>query len=159
MLLPLHTKSKSINFIDSPKLWMRNFFTYLKKNHPRIYLSIKNSFSLLKYFLSLLATILVSYQFGAFVLNEISEPDNIIYKEPITYNIVSLIFGFALLYLIAISFVIIYCLIYYAKWFIFYYLFEKIKDFYFGVLDIFIALRLYKNYKDELDKSNLDPDV
>ena len=168
MLLPLHAKSKSIKFIDSPKLWMGNFFTYLKKNHFALYLSIKNSFSVLKYFLTLLATTLLSYRIGAFVVNESinlsnpsnpSNPSNVVNANSILYYVISINLGLALLILLTISVVFTYFLIYYAKWFVFYYLFEKIKDFYFGILNFIIALRLYKNYKDELEKSDSDYDV
>jgi hypothetical protein len=35
--LPLHNKSKSISFINSPKLWFQNFLSYLETNHKSLY--------------------------------------------------------------------------------------------------------------------------
>ena len=60
----LLTHTKSIRFINSPKLWFNNFMNWLKQNHLNLYNSIVNLFYYIIYFISFLIFIIMLYLVG-----------------------------------------------------------------------------------------------
>jgi hypothetical protein len=41
-ILPLHNNSKTLCFMNSPKIWTKNFISYLKESHTELYVTITN---------------------------------------------------------------------------------------------------------------------
>ena len=153
ILLPTYTKSKSksISFINSPKLWFSNFMNWLKQNHFKLYIFVVNIFYFIKYFLTFLFFNLLSFQVGYFIICTIKNSDNI--KEiknngGIQLCIMSLSFGFTLLLLLFMVYIIMRFLI-----------FELLKNAYLNILDFITVLQLYNSYKNKLDISNPDCNV
>jgi hypothetical protein len=112
MMLPSHTKSKSIYFLNSPKQWTRNFLCYLEKNHPKLYTSVNQLFCAVKIILTVLFVLITSYYFGHFILDYAQRNipvDNVKYMKQgtIKYYILSTTLGFSVHATIMLVYVLI----------------------------------------------------
>lgn len=72
-ILPIHNKSKTIHFINSPKLWTKNFLAYLEENHRDLYLIIMNVLNIIKNSIITLLIICVLYLIGYNVFPDIDK--------------------------------------------------------------------------------------
>ena len=72
-LLPLHNKSKSIYFINSPKLWTKNFLSYLEEKHSELYITTSNALEIFKYFVIISLIISILYLVGYCCLSKIDD--------------------------------------------------------------------------------------
>lgn len=62
--LPLHNKSKSITFINSPKLWLKNFLSYLETNNKPLYDTIITCWKVIVAVILIVGMIFIGYFIG-----------------------------------------------------------------------------------------------
>jgi hypothetical protein len=94
--LPLHNKSKSITFINSPKLWLQNFLSYLETNNKPLYNTIITCWKVIMAVILIVDMIFIGYFIGYTCF------DKDIYKSDIEAYYVLTILGISLCFLIII---------------------------------------------------------
>ena len=68
--LPLHNKSKSITFINSPKLWLRSYISYLETNNKPLYNTIITCWIVIVAVILIVIMIFIGYFIGYTCFNK-----------------------------------------------------------------------------------------
>lgn len=68
--LPLHNKSKSITFINSPKLWLRSYLSYLETNNKPLYSTIITCWIVIVAVILIVTMIFIGYFIGYTCFNK-----------------------------------------------------------------------------------------
>lgn len=147
IFLPLYsnTKTKSIYFLNSPKLWTRNFFSYLEKNHCELYSKILTGIFILKVILITILILFVSYFTGYYFVNKIFEINEFHKKNNIIFCFILTMIGLGI-FLVFLIFSNVFSVSVY-------FIIDSIIKIYITLLDFISVLQTY-NDKEFIKNTN-----